>query len=158
MFQQTSKTSACVRGTGQSLNSTATNESTLVFKDLKTTQDFGAFGSWIRYRQSKFANILYASELARRYGDRLTAVSVRPSVINTNLVNSLGWANRTFVAVGSVGMKITVREGAYSVQHAVGGYVGEGRGAEWKLLRTCWSFLGEKARQGREGSGRAGLS
>jgi WW domain-containing oxidoreductase len=37
------------------------------------------------YGQSKLANILFAKELARRYGDRLTANALHPGIILTNL-------------------------------------------------------------------------
>lgn len=86
----------------------------IVFKDLKTTQDFGAFGSWYRYGQSKLASILYASELARRYGEKLTAVSVHPGVINTGLVGGLSFGNKAFVHVASMGKMIKPHEGAYN--------------------------------------------
>lgn len=39
----------------------------IIFEDLKTVQDFGPFGSWMRYGQSKLVNVLYARETARRY-------------------------------------------------------------------------------------------
>ena len=53
-------------------------------------------GHWIRYGQSKLANILYASEIARRY-PQITSTSVHPGVINTGLVTDLGSANKAFV-------------------------------------------------------------
>ncbi|TDI61704.1 MAG: SDR family oxidoreductase [Alphaproteobacteria bacterium] len=37
------------------------------------------------YGQSKLANILFAKELTRRYGDRLTANALHPGIILTNL-------------------------------------------------------------------------
>lgn len=43
----------------------------IVFKDLRTTQEnltfMGKFGAWLRYFQSKLANIVYTVELAKRY-------------------------------------------------------------------------------------------
>ncbi|KAK9351817.1 hypothetical protein V1523DRAFT_441596 [Lipomyces doorenjongii] len=51
----------------------------VVFKDLRTTQDYGLAGQWLRYGQCKLANILYACELARRYPN-ITTVSVHPSL------------------------------------------------------------------------------
>lgn len=73
----------------------------IVFKDLKTPQDCGAFGSWIRYGQSKLANILYARELARRYPG-ITSFSVHPGMVNTGLLDTLSFTNRAFVYATTV--------------------------------------------------------
>jgi NAD(P)-dependent dehydrogenase (short-subunit alcohol dehydrogenase family) len=43
----------------------------------------------LAYAQSKTANIWFASELQRRYGDRLLALSVHPGVIQTDLSRHL---------------------------------------------------------------------
>jgi len=48
------------------------------------------------YRQSKFANIVYAAELARRY-PQILSVSVHPGVVGTDLVHSLTWSRKAFV-------------------------------------------------------------
>ncbi len=45
-----------------------------------------SYQSWRAYGQSKFANLLFAKELARRFVDtKKTANAVHPGVINTNL-------------------------------------------------------------------------
>jgi WW domain-containing oxidoreductase len=45
------------------------------------------YGPWRMYGQSKFANILFAKELARRFaGTQRTANAVHPGVIRTNLI------------------------------------------------------------------------
>lgn len=82
------------------------------FKELKTTQDYWFAGRWVRYGQSKLANVLYASELSRRHAD-VTAVSVHPGVIFTNLW-SVQWSllNRAFVYLATLGQSISVEEGA----------------------------------------------
>ena len=85
----------------------------IVFSDLKSEQNFPAFGSWIRYGQSKLANILYARELARRYPS-ITSVSVHPGVVGTGLVENLGWAKRTFVYVTNLWKLMKPEEGAYN--------------------------------------------
>ncbi|KAF1837795.1 NAD(P)-binding protein [Decorospora gaudefroyi] len=56
--------------------------------DAGSTMSRAVLGSWIRYGQSKFANILFASELARRY-PALTSVVIHPGL------------NKTFVSVTS---------------------------------------------------------
>ena len=83
------------------------------FDELKTTQDYSFAGRWVRYGQSKLANVIYASELARRYPE-ITAVSVHPGVIFTNLW-SVQWSllNRIFVYLATLGQSISVEEGAY---------------------------------------------
>jgi NAD(P)-dependent dehydrogenase (short-subunit alcohol dehydrogenase family) len=84
------------------------------FDELKTTQDYWFAGRWVRYGQSKLANIVYASELARRYPN-ITAVSVHPGVIFTNLW-SVQWSllNRAFVYLATLGQSIPAEEGAYT--------------------------------------------
>ncbi|MCJ1270949.1 hypothetical protein MMC22_010848 [Lobaria immixta] len=74
----------------------------IAFETLRTPQDFPIFGSWIRYAQSKLANIVYAAELARRY-PRITTVSVHPGVAATNLVGSLPFLKRVLVYVTNPG-------------------------------------------------------
>jgi NAD(P)-dependent dehydrogenase (short-subunit alcohol dehydrogenase family) len=73
-------------------------------------------GSWIRYGQSKVANILYAHELSRRYPN-ITSVSIHPGVVKTPLVNSQTLGNRIFIYVGTFLSRHPVLEpqqGAYS--------------------------------------------
>jgi WW domain-containing oxidoreductase len=48
------------------------------------------YGSWRAYGQSKFANLLFAKELARRFeGTQRTANAVHPGVIATNLARHM---------------------------------------------------------------------
>lgn len=84
------------------------------FDELKTTQDYWFAGRWVRYGQSKLANVIYASELARRYPN-ITAVSVHPGVIFTNLW-SVQWSllNRVFVYLATLGQSISAKEGAHT--------------------------------------------
>jgi NAD(P)-dependent dehydrogenase (short-subunit alcohol dehydrogenase family) len=95
----------------------------IVFSDLKTTQDnFRLIPAWQRYGQSKLANILYASSLAKMYGDRgILSVSVHPGVFDTGLIKNLSWGNKAFVYLGNGG---TVKDAAV-----------EGQGAS----NTCWA-------------------
>ncbi|KAK0728439.1 putative short-chain dehydrogenase [Lasiosphaeria miniovina] len=65
------------------------------FDKVRTTQE-GLAGSWVRYGQSKLANVIYASELARRH-PHILSVSLHPGVIKTGLVSSLPVAKRKFV-------------------------------------------------------------
>ena len=82
------------------------------FPSLRTTRQ-GMLGHWIRYGQSKLANILFASELARRYPS-ITTASVHPGVINTGLVTSLGFLNSAFVRVTNPFSMSTPEQGVYN--------------------------------------------
>ena len=84
------------------------------FDELKTTQDYSFAGRWVRYGQSKLANVVYASELARRYPEIIT-VSVHPGVIFTNLW-SVQWSllNRIFVYLATLGQSVSVEQGAHN--------------------------------------------
>lgn len=54
------------------------------FNDLKS--DMNNYTTSSRYGQSKLANILFARGLNKRYGEKgITAVSVHPGLVNTNL-------------------------------------------------------------------------
>ena len=48
--------------------------------------------TWTRYGQSKLANILFTTELARRH-PTITSVAVHPGVVNTDLMNSYNDSN-----------------------------------------------------------------
>ncbi len=48
--------------------------------------------TWVRYGQSKLANILFASELARRYPS-ITSAAVHPGVVGTDLANTWSQGN-----------------------------------------------------------------
>ncbi|KAF8862372.1 short-chain dehydrogenase/reductase [Acephala macrosclerotiorum] len=70
----------------------------VVFKDLRTTQEnltfMGKFGAWLRYFQSKLANILYTVELAKRY-PTIKFVAVHPGIVDTPLTPN--WIKRTAI-------------------------------------------------------------
>jgi NAD(P)-dependent dehydrogenase (short-subunit alcohol dehydrogenase family) len=52
-------------------------------------------GPWVRYGQSKLANILFASELGRRYPD-IISVSVHPGVVKTPMLQGFSTSARLF--------------------------------------------------------------
>jgi NAD(P)-dependent dehydrogenase (short-subunit alcohol dehydrogenase family) len=83
------------------------------FDTLKTVQDFGMGGPWVRYGQSKLANVFYARELARRYPE-ITALSVHPGVVGTTMVSGMGPANKLLVYLTNPGGLLTPEEGAYN--------------------------------------------
>lgn len=59
------------------------------------TEKLCATGAWTRYGASKAANIFWAAELARRY-PALTAVSVHPGVIKSDIWNATNEHNAIF--------------------------------------------------------------
>ncbi|KAE9365466.1 NAD(P)-binding protein [Stipitochalara longipes BDJ] len=88
----------------------------IIFKDLKTSQEsFGWSAKFILYGQSKLANVLYASHLAKLY-PKLTVTSIHPGLIlGTNLTDQMGWFDRTLIRVVSLHLpRIKMQEGAYN--------------------------------------------
>ena len=71
------------------------------------------YGAWRQYAQAKFANLLFAKELARRFeGTRKTANAVHPGVINTNLVRNMNaFVRFVWTNLGPLVLK-TVPQGA----------------------------------------------
>lgn len=81
------------------------------FSQLKT--DMTSSFTLVRYGQSKLANILFIKELAKE-NPKITAVSVHPGVVNTNLYQSV---QKWSVLGGAIdmmrrGLYITVQDGA----------------------------------------------
>lgn len=75
---------------------------------------------WTAYGQSKFANLLFAKELARRFnGTARTANAVHPGVIRTNLGRNMNPIASTVMGiVGPIAMK-TIAQGAATEVYAV---------------------------------------
>lgn len=82
----------------------------IAFDTLHTTQNNlgGPGAAWMRYGQSKLANLLYARELARRYPSVLS-LSVHPGVIATGLVTGLSFFNKLLL-YGMFFSKMTSQE------------------------------------------------
>ena len=79
------------------------------FDDLKTTQGM-RFGHWYRYGQSKLANLVYATELARRY-PMITCMAVHPGVVGTGLVDAVSFWDRMLIYVTNPGKVMTPEQG-----------------------------------------------
>ncbi|KAJ7746926.1 oxidoreductase [Mycena maculata] len=84
----------------------------ILLDDLRTTQGFGLV-KFTRYGQSKLANLLYAAEFARRY-PQITAVSIHPGVVRTELLASLSFFTRTMAFLTHPFSMLTPAEGAYN--------------------------------------------
>jgi len=84
------------------------------FQDLTTTQqNIGMGGKWARYGQSKFAQVIYMSELAKRYPN-ITTVAIHPGVIHTGLVENQPFWDRLFVKLATLGQAIPLEKGAHN--------------------------------------------
>ncbi|KAH8821282.1 hypothetical protein F5884DRAFT_745610 [Xylogone sp. PMI_703] len=108
----------------------ATLFSGINFPSLKT--DGSGMITWIRYSQSKLANILFTRELARRYPE-ITAVSVHPGMVATELYDPFLNGNVIFRGVGRLLLKYlwtTVQDGAKGQLWAAVAPVARGRKAE----------------------------
>ena len=93
------------------------------FKNVKTVQDTGPGGPWLRYGQSKTADLLLATELARRY-PKITSTAIHPGVVKTGLVGNLSFGAKAVVHVGCLlqGIKmIDPDEGCYNLLWAAAG-------------------------------------
>jgi NAD(P)-dependent dehydrogenase (short-subunit alcohol dehydrogenase family) len=55
------------------------------------------YGVWELYNKSKFGNVVVASELARRYGDKIVSTSLHPGSIQTDLQRNLPWWQQTIL-------------------------------------------------------------
>jgi len=68
--------------------------------DAGSTMSRILLGAWIRYGQSKLANILFAAELARRHPE-LTSVAIHPGLVKTPMNTDMAGWSKTFVNVTS---------------------------------------------------------
>lgn len=114
-------------------------------------QDLGfetrKYSSWGSYGQSKLANVLFASELARRLqeeGSSVTAFSLHPGVIKTNLQRHMGFSALVFNVLGAPFMKSVAQGAATSVFAATAPEL-EGKGGAY--LADCQVSTPSKAGQ-----------
>lgn len=72
------------------------------FSELDSGSTFSRtlLGPWIRYGQSKLANILFAAELARQYPS-ITSVAIHPGLVMTEMNTEMRGFNKVFVDVSS---------------------------------------------------------
>jgi WW domain-containing oxidoreductase len=71
------------------------------------------YSPWGNYGQAKFANLLFAKELQRRFeGTKKTAYAVHPGVIRTNLARSTGSAVQAIMAIAGPLFLKTIPQGA----------------------------------------------
>jgi len=119
----------------------------ILFDKLKTPQDMRLGGRWLRYSQSKLANLLYARELARRVPEVL-AFSITPGVVNTALVREASLLEKAVVYMTA--RVQSVEEGAYNLLWAVGVRDGEvERGAFYEPVGVRSRLESEASRDGK---------
>ncbi|KAH7405673.1 dehydrogenase with different specificitie [Phaeosphaeria sp. MPI-PUGE-AT-0046c] len=128
LFTPLLETTASTHGEARIVNLTSAgytmHSGGLPFADLKTTQDnIGLAGKWARYGQSKFAQVLYTSECAKRH-PKITALAIHPGVVHTNLVQGQPLWDRLFVKLTTLGQAIPSEQGSYN---------------------TCWAATSENA-------------
>jgi len=68
--------------------------------DAGSTMSRMLLGAWIRYGQSKLANILFAAELARRHPG-LTSIAIHPGLVKMPMNTEMAGWSKTFVNVTS---------------------------------------------------------
>lgn len=99
----------------------------IAFDKLKTDYADASFiaGSWLRYGQSKLANLLYARMYAK-YNPTITSVSIHPGISATNLVSSTSLASRALIYVTSARNMVSPEECAWNQQWAATAPKGDG--------------------------------
>lgn len=68
---------------------------------------------WSRYGQSKLANLLYPSELAKRH-PQILSVAVHPGIIMTDLFSNVSFGTRLPALIGSIGKRTPIEQGPYN--------------------------------------------
>jgi NAD(P)-dependent dehydrogenase (short-subunit alcohol dehydrogenase family) len=91
----------------------------IVFGKVKTKQEMAVLGRWLRYGQSKLANMIFARELAARY-PKILSFSITPGVVSTGLVTDLGLADRALIYIPNIGKVKTPEEGTHNLLWAIG--------------------------------------
>ena len=100
------------------LASTAHRMGGLDFADLHYRRG-RAYGAWSAYGQSKTANILFAKELAAQLASTgVTAVSLHPGVIATNLARHIGLSSITSALFKALVVDKTIPQGAATTLYA----------------------------------------
>ena len=134
----------------------------IIFDTLHSKQEDMPYGTWGRYGQSKFANIVFAKEVQRRY-PKITSVVVHPGVIATGLVTELSFWKRMLVYVTNPWGMMTAEQGGLNTVWAatsedakkddgkiafyepVGkGNAGDALCFDEKLAKKLWTWTEEK--------------
>jgi NAD(P)-dependent dehydrogenase (short-subunit alcohol dehydrogenase family) len=90
-------------------------------------------GTWMRYGQSKFANLIYARAYAAHHPS-VTSVSIHPGTAATGLVSSLSLGQRIFIYLTNIGRMITPEQCAWNQQWAATAPKGTGEPVGIKVV------------------------
>ena len=116
-----------------SLSSKAHRLNPIRFDDYNFEKE--AYNPWLAYAQSKTANIYFATELERRYGDQgIHALSVHPGFIHTNLGRYINLASLNLKEEMALYLK-SPEQGAVTSVYAALSKDWEGKGG--KYLSNC---------------------
>lgn len=86
------------------------------FDTLKSEQarlGIPLMAKWVRYGQSKLANLLYVQQLAQQYPE-ITSVAIHPGIIRTGLVENLGFVDRVTMSVKFAGQFTPLEKGPWN--------------------------------------------
>jgi len=114
-----------------SIGHTGAPLSGILFDQLKTPMDSLITSTFVRYGQSKLANILFTKGLQRRYGDKgITAVAIHPGVVDTDLHRyTAGWPIFGRIAgLMQHFLYTSVQDGAKGTLWAASAQRGDGKG------------------------------
>jgi NAD(P)-dependent dehydrogenase (short-subunit alcohol dehydrogenase family) len=150
--------------TPTSLSSPPAKEEDDIIHTITSTPALLSLTTWQRYAVSKTANVLFATELARRY-PTLTSVSVHPGLVSSDIWNTTQATNKFLGPLLPLSMKMAFRSvrsgtlnqlwaaaGARKEELVNGGYytpVGYwSRGNRWvndeTLARKLWEWTDEE--------------
>ena len=86
----------------------------IALADMKSTLPNMRFPAGVlRYCQTKYAQVLYTAELAKRYPS-ITSVAVHPGRIHTDMVSNLPLVSKIMVLWETWGEKLTEEEGCWN--------------------------------------------
>ena len=129
LMEQTAQKTGDVRMVwNTSLGYKAHTKAGINFDKVKTPQkDISPIlAEWMRYGQSKLANLLYARAIAKHH-PTITSVSIHPGVSATGLVSSLTFAQRMLVYISNVGKMIPAEQCAWNQEWAATAPLGDGK-------------------------------
>ncbi|MFP4210908.1 MAG: SDR family NAD(P)-dependent oxidoreductase [Alkalispirochaeta sp.] len=121
------------------------------FDDLMMESGYDGFRA---YEQSKLANVLFTTELARREAGRITAVCCHPGVINTKVLHEY-FAGGAATSEGARNVLAPALDPAYA--HLTGAYFSGGKpeepdptGTDPETARRLWEVSSELCRPAGE--------